>query len=290
MISTSNPSSIQAMVEGRDRDHDQDHDHAYDDSNNVCNTTKDHHNNKNKEQKMKMTLLTKLKCVEQQGQSEDTLLPTAHDGNNNWHEAQHIYQWQAQAQMIVIIQQIPTWLAEVPSIFFHFLLKRDWIMALGPFFAFAIFAEGSWSLDLYLAGSMGEVLCGVCKHLFQSPRPFWIVPEVVLRHGVEELLWSTPSAHSAIQGAIASVLIYHNPTDMTSWVANTVILLFVMFSRLYLAVHWPQDVVMGAVIGILAGTLVCVSNVHTVLLDFAETHHPFGGLLFLIIGKNISKR
>mmetsp|Transcript_38944 Transcript_38944/g.43872 ORF Transcript_38944/g.43872 Transcript_38944/m.43872 type:complete len:544 (-) Transcript_38944:199-1830(-) len=275
MTSSSNPSSIHAMVE--DRDHD--HDHAYDDSNNVC-MTKDHSHKNNKEKNM--TLNTKLKCVKLQGYSEDTLLPKAHD--DTWHEAQNIYQWQAQAQMIVVAQQVPTWLAEVPAIFFHFLLKRDWGMAFGPFFAFAIFADGSRSLDLYLAGSVGGVLCGVFKHVFRSPRPFWIVPEVVLRHGVEELSWSTPSAHSAIQGAIASVLIYHNHTDITSWVANTIVLLFVMFSRLYLAVHWPQDVVIGAFIGMIAGTLVCVSNVHTVLLDFAETHHPFGGLLSLTIG------
>ena len=112
----------------------------------------------------------------------------------------------------------------------------------------------------------------------------WIVPEVFLKHGIEEMSWATPSAHAAIQGAIASVLIYHNPTNIGNWVVNMTVVLFVLFSRLYLAVHWPQDVVSGAVAGIVTGIVVCVSNVHTVLLNFAETHHPVGGLLSITIG------
>ena len=225
-----------------------------------------------------------LSSVKMQGRRSSMMQPKAHE---NWHEARNIYHWHKQAQTIVICQQVPAWMVEAPAIFFHFLLKRDWGMAFGPFFAFAIFPDASRSLDLYLAGSIGGVLCGVFKHVFRSPRPFWIVPEVFLKHGVEEMSWATPSAHSAIQGAIASVLIYHNPTNIGNWVVNATVLSFVMFSRLYLAVHWPQDVIIGAVVGMAMGTLVCVSNVHAVLLDFAETHRPVGGLLSITIGTNI---
>ena len=101
---------------------------------------------------------------------------------------------------------------------------------------------------------------------------------------MEEMSWGTPSAHSAIQGSITAVLIYHGYDNAVNWIVNILILLFTMFSRLYLAVHWPQDVVLGAVIGIVVGYTICASKLHSCLLDFAEEHHPYGGILYLSIG------
>ena len=102
--------------------------------------------------------------------------------------------------------------------------------------------------------------------------------------GVEEMSWGTPSAHSAIQGAITAVLIYNDYRNTLSWVVNIYLLLFTMFSRLHLGVHWPQDVVLGAVIGIVAGCVICFSGIHILLLEFAEDYHPYGGILYLSIG------
>ena len=52
-------------------------------------------------------------------------------------------------------------------------------MAFGPIFAYMIYNDNR-TFDLFLSSSFGGVLCGVFKHLFRTPRPCWIVPEVVL--------------------------------------------------------------------------------------------------------------
>lgn len=221
------------------------------------------------------------KVINKFSRSKSTALPVNHK-EEGWNEASHIWNWQRQAKIIVTCQKAH-WIVLPPSIFIHFFLKRDWGMAVGPFFAFAIYGDIR-SLDLFLAASLGGVICGVFKHLIRSPRPFWIVPEVFLKEGVEEMSWGTPSAHSAIQGAITAVLIYYDHKNAVSWVVNILLLLFTMFSRLYLAVHWPQDVVLGAVTGVVAGCVICFSSIHGHLLTFAEDNHPYGGILYLSIG------
>jgi len=213
--------------------------------------------------------------------TESTFSAIRHE-DEQWHEANFIWNWKRQGKIVVWCQKAP-WLFLPPSIVIHFVLKRDWGMAIGPFFAFAIFADVR-SLDLMFAASFGGVLCGIFKHLMRSPRPFWIVPEVVLKEGVEEMSWGTPSAHSAIQGSITAVLIYYDYKNGVTWIVNILILLFTMFSRLFLAVHWPQDVLSGALIGVLAGYTVCSSQMHKHLLYFAEDNHRYGGFLYLSVG------
>eukprot|EP00581_Thalassiosira_minuscula_P012370 CAMPEP_0183722800 /NCGR_PEP_ID=MMETSP0737-20130205/14650_1 /TAXON_ID=385413 /ORGANISM="Thalassiosira miniscula, Strain CCMP1093" /LENGTH=562 /DNA_ID=CAMNT_0025953037 /DNA_START=50 /DNA_END=1738 /DNA_ORIENTATION=- len=202
-----------------------------------------------------------------------------------WHESHHLWRWKEQGEFIVWCQRAPDWIFFPPALFFHFFLKRDWGMAFGPFFAFVIYSDVR-ALDLFLAASSAGLFCGALKHIIRSPRPFWIVPGVCLKEGVEEMSWGTPSAHSAIQGSISAVLIYHDPANPINWVANMVLLLFCMYSRLYLAVHWPQDVLLGAVVGVASGLVVCATNIHPALIDFVKQNDKAtaSGLVFIVIG------
>ena len=120
--------------------------------------------------KIKLTTLT------------ESTFPAIHHEDEQWHEANFIWDWKRQGKIVAWCQKAP-WLVLPPSIVIHFVLKRDWGMAIGPFFAFAIFADVR-SLDLMFAASFGGVLCGIFKHIMRSPRPFWIVPEVVLKEGM----------------------------------------------------------------------------------------------------------
>lgn len=199
-----------------------------------------------------------------------------------WHESKNIWNWKFQAHIMMLCQKVH-WVVSPPALFFHFFLKRDWSMAFGPLFAFCIYND-SRSLDLFLAISVGGLFCGLFKHLIRSPRPFWIVQHIFLRHGVEEMSWSTPSAHAAIQGAITAVLLFYNPRSIANWTINLLLLGFCMFSRIYLAMHWMQDVCSGAVIGVIAALAVCLSRANGRLVHLAEITSPFGGLIYLAFG------
>lgn len=89
------------------------------------------------------------------------------------------------------------------------------------------------------------------KELFARPRPFFTVPEVIFfscSFGP-----SFPSGHmtriSAIAGAFSKIY--------SGWIKYLMILLsiFVGFSRLYLGVHYPSDIIAGGIIGYLVGYL-----------------------------------
>lgn len=113
---------------------------------------------------------------------KETMSVQASSSAKSWHEASNVWMWRTQARILVLAQKAPSWLVFPPSTFFHFFLKRDWGMAVGPFFAFAIYGDAR-SYDLFLSASSGGVICGTFKHIIRSPRPFWIVPDVFLKNG-----------------------------------------------------------------------------------------------------------
>lgn len=84
-----------------------------------------------------------------------------------------------------------------------------------------------------------------------APRPFEIDPTVGL---IDEVGFGMPSNHAQASTMIFGVLAYHlNKT--WGWIAAVVIALLVGFSRIYLGVHFPLQVLIGWLLG---GILVTV--------------------------------
>ncbi len=89
---------------------------------------------------------------------------------------------------------------------------------------------------------------GILKHLVQRPRPFDTYPDLQpLIH--EPTDWSFPSGHSSASFAAAFVLYHYMPKKFS--IPALILATLIAFSRLYLGVHYPSDVIGGAAIGYL---------------------------------------
>lgn len=103
-------------------------------------------------------------------------------------------------------------------------------------------------------------ICGevILKNLVCRPRPFYAVPNI-------ELIipapggYSFPSSHSAVSFAAATVIFYFNKKIGS---AAFVLALLTAFSRIYLYVHYPTDVLAGICLGILLALAVIVVYRH----------------------------
>ncbi|MBQ4253535.1 MAG: phosphatase PAP2 family protein [Erysipelotrichaceae bacterium] len=91
----------------------------------------------------------------------------------------------------------------------------------------------------------------IMKNVFARSRPFWIREDVILLiKGPKD--YSFPSGHTVSAFVSATVLfIRERRTGLPAVLLATLI----GFSRLYLYVHFPSDVIAGMLVGIAVGTL-----------------------------------
>lgn len=99
----------------------------------------------------------------------------------------------------------------------------------------------------YLIGNMGM------KNLFARTRPYDVVEVELLVAKLHD--FSFPSGHTLVSFEAATALwFYHRKWGIAAFVLAALIGL----SRLYLFVHYPTDVLVGAVLGIGIGLAACV--------------------------------
>lgn len=101
---------------------------------------------------------------------------------------------------------------------------------------------------------------GMIKPLIARPRPFITFPELLPL--IEQGGWSFPSAHamSSFSAATAIFAFYRKPGIICYVMAA-----LIAFSRLYVCVHYPSDVLCGILLGLAIG-LIC-SRLIPYLLD-----------------------
>ena len=104
-----------------------------------------------------------------------------------------------------------------------------------------------------LGGLAGGLLIGngLLKNLVARPRPCWINTDISLLIAMPED-YSFPSGHTLHCFIAATVLMHY---DKRLGIPAFVLAILVAFSRLYLYVHFPTDVLAGAVLGIGIGLL-----------------------------------
>ena len=97
------------------------------------------------------------------------------------------------------------------------------------------------------------VVCnGILKPLVHRIRPFDV------KTGIELLVkqptdYSFPSGHTA--ASFTSVMALYLAGEKNLWIPALVLAVLIAFSRLYLYVHYPTDVLGGVVVGLAAGAL-----------------------------------
>jgi len=119
-----------------------------------------------------------------------------------------------------------------------------WTRSVLPLAAGAAAAGAAWAL------------ANAAKVIANRPRPYQVVADAVLRqppaHGT-----SFPSSHTAVTVAVVIALVPFLPRAL-AWVAIAYAVL-VGWSRVYLGVHYPLDVLAGAGIGMAVGGLVLLA-------------------------------
>ncbi len=98
-----------------------------------------------------------------------------------------------------------------------------------------------------VAWPIANALCDVLKYGFQTPRPFQVLPDVLLRAGRSNS-FGTASAHSANMACIATIITARLGRWGWIWI---VVALLTGVSRIYVGVHFPTQVLLGWTVGIL---------------------------------------
>lgn len=103
------------------------------------------------------------------------------------------------------------------------------------------------------SAGLAWILAHAAKAAVSQPRPYEVIPNAILRQDPARGT-SFPSAHTCVAVAVVVVLIPFLSRRAASAAVGYAILLG--WSRVYLGVHYPLDVVAGAGLGLVAGGLV----------------------------------
>ena len=99
------------------------------------------------------------------------------------------------------------------------------------------------------------ILCNVIlKPLVARIRPFDVNTAIQLIIAKPQD-YSFPSGHTA--ASVASVVALYLAGEKRLWKIALILACFIAFSRMYLYVHYPTDILGGALLGILCGYLGC---------------------------------
>lgn len=97
------------------------------------------------------------------------------------------------------------------------------------------------------------VIAEIIKNFLHQPRPY-IVLETASKLIVENKdFQSFPSGHAAIFFAIATAVYFFNKKLGIVFFITAIL---VGIARIFVGVHWPSDILAGAVIGIISGIII----------------------------------
>jgi len=148
-------------------------------------------------------------------------------------------------QLIIFLQSLGEW-SVIPMQIISFLGTENFYLIIAPVVYWCIDANLGFRLGLYLMVSTG--FNDAFKVFGHAPRPYWMDTQVKA-HGVETT-FGIPSGHSmnsaAIWGTLATCI-----KKRWMWVISILLIFLIGISRLFLGLHFPSDVLVGWLAGIL---------------------------------------
>lgn len=149
----------------------------------------------------------------------------------------------SQSLLVIAVQGLGDWL-KTPMTFFSFLGSEEFYVLVLPILYWCIDAALGLRVGVILLASSG--INEALKLIFHMPRPYWISSNVTPLSA--ETSFGLPSGHAqntvAIWGILAAYL-----RKRWVWFVSAAIMILVGFSRIYLGVHFLQDVAAGWALG-----------------------------------------
>ncbi len=145
---------------------------------------------------------------------------------------------------IIALQSLGDWLV-APMRFFSYLGNEEFFLVVLPLLY--------WSVDSALGLRVAFILVTsnlfnhVFKLLFAAPRPYWLSTHV-RAYWTTETSFGIPSGHAQNSMSIWGMFAAYEKRKWL-WVVCGVVIFLVGFSRLFLGVHFPHDVIFGWLIG-----------------------------------------
>jgi len=187
-------------------------------------------------------------------------------------------------QLIQNIQQLSPALDPYMD-FITFLGKIEFYMLFITFIYWIVDSQLGFRIFMVLLST--DILGMAFKHLFRQPRPYWIGD--VKHMGHIETSYGIPSTHASDSLSVWGYLAY-KLRKRWLWITATAIILLISFSRIYLGVHFPHDIVGGWIIGLVVLILYILfekrfgnwlnakPEIYQILFGFVSS------LVFIIIG------
>ncbi|SCG82396.1 phosphoesterase, PA-phosphatase related [Proteiniborus sp. DW1] len=101
-------------------------------------------------------------------------------------------------------------------------------------------------IEMLAALSFSQVFVQILKRSLTRERPYNIL-EDIRSFDISLKDYSFPSGHTTASFSMATILVYYLPQFM---IVFMLLALLVGFSRIYLAVHYPSDVIVGIILGV----------------------------------------
>ena len=146
---------------------------------------------------------------------------------------------------IVLIQGLGAWL-EVPMKFFSFLGSEEFFLLVLPALYWSVNSDLGLRVGLVLLTSTS--LNHVLKVALGGPRPYWVSGRVL--PFAAETSFGVPSGHSQISAGVWGIAAAWLRKPW-AWIAAVLVVVLIGFSRMYLGVHFPHDVLTGWLLGAL---------------------------------------